>query len=188
MAGSDLVRYSRDGDQFHYFWAARRCLFLLSPNSNLKAITIEGASPSETPDEGRITTAEELIDVAEYYGSENIEQSTLIRYIQLKHSTVRTDKAWMPGELEKTLEGFAKRYKALQQHFFTIDLNGKLEFCAASRNSSNPEIAYRLARCAELTHDYVVRDKHFDWRATVEAISALCGKSSLAILSRERTR
>ncbi|RME06626.1 MAG: hypothetical protein D6816_07535, partial [Bacteroidetes bacterium] len=59
---------------------------------------------------------------------------------------------------------------------------------AASRNSSNPEIAYRLARCAELTYDYVVRDKHFDWRATVEAISGLCGKSSLAILSRWRDR
>ncbi len=127
MAGSDLVRYSRDGDQFHYFWAARRCLLLLSPNSSLKAITIEGASPSEASDAGRITTGEELIDVGEYYGSENLEQATLIRYIQLKHSTVRTDKAWVPSELKKTLEGFAKRYKVLQQQS-TIDLNGKLEF------------------------------------------------------------
>ena len=132
MAGTDLVRYSRDGDQFHYFWAARRCLLLLSPNSDLKAITIEGASPSEASDAGHITTGEELIDVAEYYGSEKLEQATLIRYIQLKHSTVRTNKVWMPSELKKTLEGFAKRYKALQQHFSTTALNGKLEFCFIS--------------------------------------------------------
>jgi len=59
---------------------------------------------------------------------------------------------------------------------------------AASRDRSIPEIAYRLARCAELTYDYVVRDKYFDWKATVEAISGLCGRSSLAILSRWRDR
>ncbi len=132
MAGTDLVRYSRDGDQFHYLWAARRCLLLLSPNSSLKAITIEGASPSEASDAGRITTGEELIDVGEYYGSENFEQATLIRYVQLKHSTVRTDKAWVPSDLEKTFEGFAKRYKVLHQHFPTTVLNGKLEFCFIS--------------------------------------------------------
>jgi len=132
MTETELVRCSRDGDQFHYYWAARRCLLLLSPNSNLKAITIEGASLSEASDVGHITTGEELIDVAEYHGSEKIEHAILIRYIQLKHSTVRTNKAWVPSELKKTLEGFAKRYKALQQQFSTIDLNGKLEFCFIS--------------------------------------------------------
>lgn len=137
MAGTDLVRPSRDGDQFHYFWAARLCLLLLSPNSSLKAITIEGASPSEAFGTDRITTGEELIDVAEYYGSENLEQATLIRYIQLKHSTVRPDKAWAPSELKKTLAGFARRYKALQQHFSATDLNGKLEFCFISNRPVN---------------------------------------------------
>lgn len=58
----------------------------------------------------------------------------------------------------------------------------------ASRDRPNPAIAYRLARCAELTYDYVDRDKHFDWEATVEAITGLCGRSSLAILSRWRDR
>lgn len=63
-----------------------------------------------------------------------------------------------------------------------------LSRCAASRDRPNPVIAYRLARCAELTYDYVIRDKHFDWEATVKAISGLCGKSSFAILSRWRDR
>jgi hypothetical protein len=29
MTSADLVRSSRDGDQFHYYWAARQCLKLL---------------------------------------------------------------------------------------------------------------------------------------------------------------
>lgn len=151
MAGTDLVRYSRDGDQFHYLWAARRCLLLLSPNSSLKAITIEGASPSEASDVGHITTGEELIDVAEYYGSEKLEHARLIRYIQLKHSTVRTDKAWVPSELKKTLEGFAKRYKVLQKHFPTIDLNGKLEFCFISNRPINTHFLETFCDAAEET-------------------------------------
>ena len=89
MPETNLVRTSRDGDQFHYTWAARRCLLLLAPNAGLRAITIEGPSPLETGQEASITTGEELIDVGEYYGSENIERTTLIRYIQVKHSTVR---------------------------------------------------------------------------------------------------
>ena len=29
VTSPDLVRSSRDGDQFHYYWAARQCLKLL---------------------------------------------------------------------------------------------------------------------------------------------------------------
>ncbi|MFZ5597587.1 MAG: hypothetical protein ACOY31_11315 [Bacillota bacterium] len=122
MSKTNLVRASRDGDQFHYLWAARRCLLLISPTVSLKAITIEGPSLSETDAEEHVTAGEELIDVGEYYGSESLEEATLIRYIQVKHSTVRTDKAWTPSELEKTFGGFAERYKALQQHLRTVDL------------------------------------------------------------------
>ena len=96
-----VVRASRDGDQFHYWWAARRCLLLLSPTATLKAVTIEGASQSEGGAAGHIATGEELIDVGEYYGDENISRATLIRYFQVKHSTLRTDLAWTPSELEK---------------------------------------------------------------------------------------
>ena len=51
-----------------------------------------------------------------------------------------------------------------------------------------PDIAYKFARCAELTYDYVARDKHFDWWSTVRALSSLCPSSSFAILSRWRDR
>ena len=94
MSKSDLVRTSRDGDQFHYLWAARRCLQLLSPTLDLAAVTIEGPSPAETPVGNSIAAGEEIIDVGEYYGAPSLADAARIRYVQLKHSTVQVADAW----------------------------------------------------------------------------------------------
>ncbi|MEZ5787157.1 MAG: hypothetical protein R3D62_12000, partial [Xanthobacteraceae bacterium] len=51
-----------------------------------------------------------------------------------------------------------------------------------------PKVAYQFARCAELTYDYVERDKHFAWDSTVAALCGLCPSSAVAILSRWRDR
>src|SRR2546426_8974345 len=108
MSDTNSVRSSRDGDQFHYFWASRRCLRLLSPRSGLVGITIEGASRSEDSSGQLIDVGEEVIDVAEYYGSETLEHATLIRYIQLKHSTLHQADHWTASGPETTLKGFAE--------------------------------------------------------------------------------
>jgi hypothetical protein len=79
---SDLVRTSRDGDQFHYHWAARHCLSLLPGVSDLVAISIEGASTAEGA--GSVLEGDELIDVGFYYGSEQLEEARLVRYVQLR--------------------------------------------------------------------------------------------------------
>jgi hypothetical protein len=113
MTDSVLVRSSRDGDQFHYLWAARRCLQLLAPLSGIVAITIEGTSPLEVSREGGVEEGEEKIDVAEYHGSQDLAHATLVRYIQLKHSTLRQAHPWTPSELKDTLTGFAMRTKRL---------------------------------------------------------------------------
>lgn len=149
MSETDLVRASRDGDQFHYLWAARRCLLLLSPNAKLKAVTIEGPSKFETDEAETVVAGEELIDVGEYYGSEKIEQATLIRYIQLKHSTVRVDVAWVPSELKKTIKGFAKRYEELQNRLGTVCLNKKLEFWFVSNRPINNDFLETIQDAAE---------------------------------------
>ncbi len=156
VSETNLVRASRDGDQFHYLWAARRCLLLLSPNAVLKAVTIEGPSVSEVDAAEPISTGEQLIDVGEYYGSENLEQASLIRYIQLKHSTVRADTAWMPSELKNTLKGFAERYLAVQQHLGSDNLNGKLEFYFVSNRPISTdflEAIHDVSECLPARHD-----------------------------------
>jgi hypothetical protein len=55
---------------------------------------------------------------------------------------------------------------------------------SARDGRDEPETAYRLARAAELTYDYVARDKHFDWEYTIEAIVGLSARSGPTILSR----
>ncbi len=127
MSDSMLVRASRDGDQFHYLWAARRALLLLKPQSGLVAVTIEGASTTELKAAGTVEAGEELIDIGEYYGSTAIEQATLVRYMQLKHSTLQVNDVWQPSGLEKTVRGFAERYTALRKKLPAVPLYEKLE-------------------------------------------------------------
>ena len=96
---------------------------LLSPTTDLKEITIEGVSPSDPIVEG-----EEIIDVGEYYGSEQVENASLVRYIQVKHSTVRTEVHWLPSELESTLNKFSTLYKSIQEERSEASLENKVEF------------------------------------------------------------
>ncbi len=139
MAGPDLVRPSRDGDQFHYHWAARRCLELLPAASDLVAVTIEGASSLEEPQaaQGTLGTAtsglaveagEELIDVGLYFGGENRQAASRIRYIQLKHSTRHADEPWTASGLEKTLRGFGRRYTELAKETSAGDVAYRFRF------------------------------------------------------------
>lgn len=127
MSNSDLVRMSRDGDQFHYLWAAQRCLGLLSPNSDLVAVSIEGASSKEIPSGRAIEQGEEVIDVGEYYGSQDLASARLVRYMQLKHSTTHASEEWTISGLKKTLSGFAKRFAALKKERPTSPLADWLE-------------------------------------------------------------
>ena len=110
MSNEYLVRASRDGDQFHYLWAAQRCLKLLSHQSNLAAISIEGASQSEGLSS---TEGDEIIDVAEYYGCEEIEKADNISYFQLKHSTLQANKPWPISSLATTLSKFSIKFKEI---------------------------------------------------------------------------
>ncbi|SNY25779.1 ATP-binding protein [Paractinoplanes atraurantiacus] len=126
MSGTDLLRASRDGDQFHYYWAARQSLSLLVPGTSLVAIAIEGASDREFPVGQRVVAGEQIIDIAEYYGSEHLADADKVVYRQLKHSTVRRAEPWRLSGLRRTLCGFADRYKALNDD--TISVLDKVRF------------------------------------------------------------
>lgn len=106
VRGADLVRSSRDGDQFHYTWAARQSLKLLDPAASLSRIYIEGASP----DDAFRRTGEETIDVSEYWGGDSLATAERIVYRQLKHSTRRADRAFTASDLSGTVAGFASWY------------------------------------------------------------------------------
>jgi hypothetical protein len=122
MTEPDLLRPSRDGDQFHYTWAARQSLRLLDKGSGLHSLFVEAVDPSEQPpssqsdslsDEAAVGTGDEVIDLAEYWGSSDITQTDRVVYRQFKHSTRYADSPWTLSFLTKTLIGFARKYRAL---------------------------------------------------------------------------
>ncbi len=120
-----LVRFSRDGDQFHYLWAARRTLAMLRPDAALVAVSIEGIAPDEGED---ITAGLDVIDVAEYEGSTDIASATRVTYLQLKHSTQQVGAPWQVSGLKPTLAKFAARYVALVTRFGHDDVAKRFFF------------------------------------------------------------
>ncbi|RWL80907.1 MAG: NACHT domain-containing protein [Mesorhizobium sp.] len=149
QATTSLVRPSRDGDQFHYLWAARRCLNLLLPGSDLKSVTIEGASPSDKTADGPIRAGEEVIDVAEYFGDSDFKRATLVRYIQLKHSTEAPNTPWPASGLENTISGFAKRYKAILAASAKSGKHPVLEFLFVSNRPISPAVIEAVRNAAK---------------------------------------
>ena len=145
---TNSVRPSRDGDQFHYLWAARRCLSLLSSQSGLVGVSIEGPSPDELPPASAALAGEELIDIAEYYGDEDVSRAQLVRYMQLKHSSRHAAEAWTASGLEKTLAGFSARYKDLLQRFSSYDLARRLEFWFVTNRPIGPDFTEAVADAA----------------------------------------
>lgn len=146
-AKSDLVRASRDGDQFHYHWAARHCLSLLPGVSDLVAISIEGASAAE--DSGSPSEGDELIDVGFYFGSESLKDARLIRYVQLKHSTKRVQEPWTASGLKNTLEGFSERFAKLSKAFTWEELRDKLSFTFTTNRPIDEKVTESLKDLAE---------------------------------------
>ena len=171
MSNNLEVRSSRDGDQFHYLWAARRCLRLLSPTDGLNAITIEGASPREIENGGSVEAGEEQIDVAEYYGSEALSEATRVRYIQLKHSTKNPTRPWPPSGLEKTIRGFSERYQELQKCFVEGGFTTPIEFCFISNRPIR-------ANFMEAIEDATARNigRHPDILRKLEEFTSLSGE------------
>lgn len=134
------VRASREGDQFHYLWAARRCLRLLSPACDLVALTVEGASPLENRSGSAVEAGEEAIDVGEYYGNQNLEDARLVEYTQLKHSTVRAARHWTLSGLTTTLKQFSKRYIELRQRFGNEASQDRFRFQFVSNRPISPRL------------------------------------------------
>ncbi|MGN6772887.1 MAG: NACHT domain-containing protein [Rhizobiaceae bacterium] len=123
MSQADLVRTSRDGNQFHYLRAARLCLELLQPGTSLVAVTIEGTSPDEEIAEGL-----NVIDLALYHGSTAPDSASQIAYRQFKHSTLHAAEQWTDSGLTKTFKGFAARYEKLIEAYGSDDVSKRFRF------------------------------------------------------------
>ncbi|MFD7411635.1 hypothetical protein [Kitasatospora purpeofusca] len=133
MTETDRLRASRDGDQFHYHWGARQALKLLSPDTDLTAIVVEGVSPDDT--EGH--DGEDVIDIAEYYGAGSLADASRVVYRQLKHSTVQADKEWTVSGLSKTVKGFAEKFRRIRSELPEAEQKVSFEFLSNRPVSSS---------------------------------------------------
>src|SRR4051812_38282613 len=113
MSDTDVLRASRDGDQFHYRWAARQTLQLLQPGTDLVLITIEGVAADGTEDSPGV----QVVDMAEYRGGSKITDATSVVYRQLKHSTERASDDQTASGLKKTIAGFAEIFRNIQRRY-----------------------------------------------------------------------
>ena len=147
----DFVRPSRDGDQFHYLWAARRCLPLLSSREDLVGIAIEGSSPHELPSDAAALEGEEAIDIVEYYGNQDPSKARLVRYMQLKHSSRHAAEHWTASGLKKTLTDFSRRYLDLLRRFNHDDVVNKFEFWFVTNRPISPAFLEAVSKAAQET-------------------------------------
>jgi hypothetical protein len=111
MSDTDTLRASRDGDQFHYRWAARQTLQLLQPGTDLVLITIEGVAADGTQGSPGV----QVVDMAEYRGGSKITDAMSVVYRQLKHSTERPDEEQTASDLKKTIAGFAQIFRGIRR-------------------------------------------------------------------------
>ena len=146
MASQNSVGPSRSGDQFHYQWAARQCLGLLTGADGLVAVTIEG--PSLDEGEASTSVGDEVIDVGLYYGSEDVASAEAIRYMQLKHSSKHAHDPWTASGLKGTIEGFAGRYKELEASLGLHALKKKVRFVFLTNRPMAEDVLEALADLA----------------------------------------
>lgn len=131
---------SRDGDQFHYSRASRLCLELLEASSDLKVVSVEGISKKDS-----VKAGIESIDLALYYGSTSLPTARLVRYRQLKHSTLHADKEWTASGLRKTLKDFANRFTALVGQFGVQHVCARFAFEFETNRPLSPRVDQALA-------------------------------------------
>jgi len=170
LTNLDSTRQSRDGDQFHYLWAARQCLKLLDYTSDLIAVAIEGPAPRDLTPGMRGVAAHE-IDVAEYYGGTDIASANRIVYRQLKHSTARRNVPWGPAGLKSSISRFAALHKVAASVPAANSIDYGYKFVSNRPVSENVRLA--LAELAGLApfsaRNKVTRDKFAAWSGLVDS-------------------
>ncbi len=175
--GDELkAQYSRDGDQFHYWWATRKCLKLLIPESDLVSVTIEGPSFNETESRA-VSIAEEIVDVGEYYGAESLADARLIKYIQLKHSTAQEDKDFTISDLKKTLAKFAERFLEAFAACPQVVKEKRLLFSFTTNRPIKFEIKQLVEQCAmgvPITSDSLYNYLCSYTKLTADKLSTFC--------------
>lgn len=174
---TDLVRTSRAGDEFHYRWAARRCLKLIYPKSALEYIVVEGSGPDDTELAG-----EYVMDVTEYSIPAE-DSSNKIAYYQLKHTTTKVDTPFNLSDLRGTIEGFAARYSEHFSEDRSLDHPSQVTFSVVTNRPISEEFKKNFATIGNGGRIRRKDGKDHKFQKTVEEYTQLKGEHLQAFCS-----
>ncbi|RMS04945.1 hypothetical protein ALP73_200223 [Pseudomonas coronafaciens pv. garcae] len=113
--------------------------------------------------EDSVNAGIESIDLALYYGSDSLSTARLIRYRQLKHSTLHADKEWTASGLRKTLKDFADRFMDLVAKFGIQQVSARFVFEFETNRPLSPRVDQALADLRQGTQG---RNAHYISRVT----------------------
>lgn len=124
---TDAIRASRDGQEYHEAWAARKTLQLLNQKDNLVGIAIEGPSPTDQAKAIKETV--EISDIVLYYGkAPTFESSNSIQIQQLKYSVNDSNTDFRVSHAKDTIQKFAKTFTDYIQKYGDQRTRTKLRF------------------------------------------------------------
>ena len=121
-------------------------------------VSVEGISKKDS-----VSAGIESIDLALYYGSASLPTARLVRYRQLKHSTLHADKEWTASGLRKTLKDFADRFTVLVGQFGVQYVCAHFAFEFETNRPLSPRVDRTLA---ELRQGTLGRDSRYISRVT----------------------
>lgn len=123
----EKVRASRDGHEYHEAWIARKAMQLLWPDSDLRAIAVEGLSPV---DQARASAATiEVADVTLYFGGHpTFEEASRTTFAQFKYSIANHNKDFRAAAATKTIEKYGKTYRTYKRKYDAHAVEEKLDF------------------------------------------------------------
>ena len=139
----DKVRASREGHEYHEAWTARTALQLLSPDSALTAVAVEGLSPTDQIRASAATV--EVADITMYFGDNpTFEESTKTTLAQFKYSITDKDKNFRASNAKKTIEKFGKTYREYKRKYGARAVEDKLEFQLITNRPISPSLLEAL--------------------------------------------
>lgn len=172
LSATGGVRASRDGDRFHYLWAATRLLHLLAPAGHLYQVTIEGlgTSPRDYEPDGA-----EVIDLVEYYGDPKTGFTSL-EVRQFKYSSSSPNRSFTLGDVKKVEQKFLLLDPSLRKNVPGAEINYSI---VTNTPFSQRAINYVTSKRDETVH---IPSQPLDARElgnSVSRFSPLLGRISL---------
>ncbi len=146
------ARGSNAGDDFHELWALRQALALLDPETELKAVVVEGLRAEDESGVPRDTW--DGVDCTMYYGSDHAASAKRIVIAQLKYSAADHSRAWTIARLTQTsnksksdsvINKLAKAFAGLKKKWPDLVLNGKVVVKLVSNQPIDQTLADALS-------------------------------------------